>query len=303
MGEKVSDSNPEKLTEKNKSSPRSKGLWLFIGFLILIGGFGYLGYTNYLYEKELRLTINNFDQKIRNADSALEVLSEQVKSLNEKTTQISTATSAEIISHLENKIASLEAWQTFFIESRKNEDAYQNSLKMLKKAVNSGKPYVQELKIMNGLKLTLDGQRSVEELKEFESFGIPSLKFLQESLPEALNEMHRRGQVSSVQGYMHKLWQRLKSLITVRKVTDFNESDTSLEAQLAKIEKSVIEDKDVKIALMMLSQLKDFITPKMQAWITHAEGYQRVDEALQVLANQWKIESVSEIATNSNQGK
>ena len=129
-------------------------------------------------------------------------------------------------------------------------------LNQLKQKVDSGEPFMDELRIIRSLKIS-DINQIVELVSEYESVGIPTLNELQNKYKNSVMKASFDGKnkVPEKPSFIKKLSYKFKGLIKVRKVS-VKDYDNSIDAVLSRIE-TFLMDGDLDNAVYQINILKD----------------------------------------------
>ena len=129
-------------------------------------------------------------------------------------------------------------------------------LNQLKQKVDSGEPFMDELRIIRSLKIS-DINQIVELVSEYESVGIPTLNELQNKYKNSVMKASFDGKnkVPEKPSFIKKLSYKFKGLIKVRKVS-VKDYDNSIDAVLSRIE-TFLMNGDLDNAVYQINILKD----------------------------------------------
>ena len=129
-------------------------------------------------------------------------------------------------------------------------------LNQLKQNVDSGEPFMDELRIIRSLKIS-DINQFVELVSEYESVGIPTLNELQNKYKNSVMKASFDGKnkVPEKPSFIKKLSYKFKGLIKVRKVS-VKDYDNSIDAVLSRIE-TFLMNGDLDNAVYQINILKD----------------------------------------------
>lgn len=294
MNEKNTNTDKEIKPLKNHRST----MFLRILFFSL-GGVGLLFSLFIFFQWRSPKEIGDADNKI--LEQNLTTLEEKIENLESKLNSVSTLVqnkprSEDGINEIEQRVKELENWRESIQLNFEDYKQIQPSLLKLKNNVENGHPYKTTLAALKDLKLPPEAHQYLGVLENYQELGIPAPLLLKESLPEALNEWTSENSTIQTDNFVKKMWFKFKSLIQIRKTEGFQETDTSFEANMAKVEKYARAG-NFSSALEILNKEQKPLTPKIKMWIEHAEAYVKSREALTNLEGLLQTTIISRISS------
>jgi hypothetical protein len=153
----------------------------------------------------------------------------------------------------------------------------------LKRAIESGKGFAKEFDAVNA---TSGGQLDLKPLEPFKTTGVPSLTELKEQGRPVLLAALDAGTADPGASVWDRLLTSAKSVVRVRKI-DAPEGDDSIEATVARIEKSLNENRLADV-LAETAKLPPDAAKKVAQWRDQVAARHSVDEAIATVENELK---------------
>ncbi len=227
---------------------------------------------------EVRARIDGLAKAAKAEDDSVQSLSQKVQSIEEKPAPepvAKDAVQAEVSSQvapIAERMAALE-----HSHSERASDARTAALTLaltnLKRAINEGHPFAQELAAVENLS---SSKLPISDLAPYKDAGVPSLAQLQRDFQETVStviQKHYHGKADSIMGEMLS---RARAVIQVKPSGDAGDS---VEAIVGRME-AALKAGDLRTALTEGAALEGPAKEELQAWFEHAQARAAVDEAI-----------------------
>jgi hypothetical protein len=153
----------------------------------------------------------------------------------------------------------------------------------LRRAIDSGKTFAKELEAVNAAS---NGSLDLKPLETFKTSGIPSLAEIKKDSRPVLLSALDAASVSDGASVWDRMLASAQTIVRIRK-TDAAEGDETVEATVARIEKS-LNAGNLADVLAEVGRLPPETAAKLAPWTEKVAARQSVDEALAAVENELK---------------
>ena len=226
---------------------------------------------------EVRARIDGLAKAAQAEGDSMQALSQKLQALEEK--PAAEPAKEAIQSEVSSQVAPIAERMTALEHSHaeRASDARTAALTLaltnLKRAINEGRPFAQELAAVENLS---SSKLPISDLSPYKDGGVPSLAQLQRDFQEVVSNViqkHYHGKADSIMGEMLS---RARAVIQVKPTGDTGDS---VEAILGRMQ-AALKAGDLRTALTEGAALEGPAKEELQPWFEHAQARAAVDEAI-----------------------
>ena len=177
----------------------------------------------------------------------------------------------EMLSTLQKRLTLLEKSKKRDALARKNTGLEQSlivAVGHLRETVLSGRPYAEPLDSVIALsKKNNHLEEAIATLTPKKKMGIVTLRALVDQFPSVARAVIKAENQDSG-GFLHRTWQRVRSLVTIRRVGEIDGTET--DAILARAEQRLIAG-ELAAAINIIEGLKGPTSAALQVWLDQAK--------------------------------
>jgi hypothetical protein len=235
--------------------------------------------------QDLMMRLDKLDQQVRDLGRKAEVATAQEPVAAEETERIQTLSADNdrlnsAVASLEKKIGTLEKAQTQVVADR-DKRRLMEALDRLRESLRGAAPFAEELKGLRTVSAdNTEIGRLLSELEPFATAGIPTLLTLQRRFEGTATRISQAGGAGDGVDILDKAINRLKSLVTIRRLGGAGGED--LDSRLA----AAAEELDGGNLLGAVGRLDTLTGPAAEAarpWVAEARARLLAEKAMAAL--------------------